>query len=716
MSRLSKVLIGIAALAVVLLGLALAAPALIDQDALKQRIETAVLIASGQRLRIDGDIDLRLLPRPSVELGPLELGGVDGSPAPVRIGRLRLEPDPWPLLIGDLRLERVVVDAVQLRLPPPNPPPPSPAPAAAEARTPAAGTQPSRQGELPRASVAIDAPPGAVAPPAGVVLPPLPPIRELLIRDFALRWQDPATGAVVEVQDGELRAGPLAPGQDGLIEGRLTLSGERPRLAGELTLSATLRPAADLSVIRVAPLHLTGDALAFGSVQGPPLTLDAGLTWRPLDGSLAIDDIRTASAGLATTGNALLVLPPRPDAPALTGQIEMPAGDLRAWLEAAGIAPLPGGPQGLRRVGGSARFALAGGGLSLTGVRLQLDDTRAAGAARLGMHWGARPAGVAALTLDRLDLDRYLGIPPAAGARASSAGPAGAPTAPAADPPLPEPAGALTLGLSAGELRAGRLVYGDLTALGVLNAADWWADLAAADVYAGRIQGRLAGNLPAPHAPLALTLAATAEDIRIEPLLADAAGQAPVTGRGGFALDLAARGADAMALRRSLAGAVSLSLRDGDLTGFDIGRLIGAGGNDAARFATLTMSARGEKGVFRSDDLSARSPLMHLDGGGAIDVASEVLDLDLQAVLVEPPNGAGIRELEGVPIPIRVSGHWARPSWQVDVAAALRAAARRALDERVNGRGSWLDKLEERTGIPGLRDGLEQGLRGLFGQ
>jgi len=71
MSRLSKVLIGIAGLVLLLLGLVLAAPAYIDQDAVKRRIETAVLTGSGQPLRIDGDIDLRLLPRPSVELGPL---------------------------------------------------------------------------------------------------------------------------------------------------------------------------------------------------------------------------------------------------------------------------------------------------------------------------------------------------------------------------------------------------------------------------------------------------------------------------------------------------------------------------------------------------------------------------------------------------------------------------------------------------------------------
>ena len=726
MSRLSKVLIGIAGLLLLLLGLVLAAPAYIDQDAVKRRIETAVLTGSGQPLRIDGDIDLRLLPRPSVELGPLRLGVAGEGSAPLEVRRLRLEPALLPLLTGRVEMRSVVVDGPRLMLPLPQGPaapavPMKPAPAlpaapVADARPPAvaAAPEPPSHGDRGQpAPAASGRQPGAVSDQVGIAMPPLPPIRELLIRGMELRWQDPATGAVVEVRDGELRAGPLAPGQEGRLDASLALGGARPHLAGRLTMSGMLSPAADLSVVRVAPLRLSGDGMIFGNLHGPPLQLDAELTWRPIDGTLAFDDIALASAGLSTSGNAEILLSPRPGAPVLTGQIRMPAGDLRAWLEAAGLGPLPGAPGTLRQVGGSARFALADGALSLKELRLRVDDTQAAGAARLGMHWGARPAGVASLALDRLDLDRYLGIQPA-GPPAWQ--PAAGVKVPTADPPLPEPAGALTLGLSAGELRAGRLLYAGLTGVGVVNMADWWADLSAADVYGGQVKGRLAGNLPARKTPVALTLDATADDIRIGPLLADASGQAPVTGRGGFGLDLSARGADAMALRRSLGGRVSLALHDGDLTGFDIRRIIGDSGDDAAGFATLTASARGKDGVFHSDDLSARSPVMNLDGGGSVDVASERLDLSLEAVLVEPPNGAGIRELEGVPIPIRVAGHWSHPDWDVDVGAALRAAARRALDDRVNGHGGWLDKLEERTGIPGLREGLEKGLQGLFGR
>jgi AsmA protein len=153
----------------------------------------------------------------------------------------------------------------------------------------------------------------------------------------------------------------------------------------------------------------------------------------------------------------------------------------------------------------------------------------------------------------------------------------------------------------------------------------------------------------------------------------------------------------------------------------DLGQLIigtvGAAGvsadevADLTRFNALTLSARGETGTFRSDDIRLRSDLLQVDGAGRLDLPQQQLALDLEAVLVEAPDGRGIRELEGIPIPISASGHWADPRWSVDARAVLDRAARRALQED----DGLLDELEERTGIKGLGDGLRQLLPGLMG-
>jgi hypothetical protein len=99
--------------------------------------------------------------------------------------------------------------------------------------------------------------------------------------------------------------------------------------------------------------------------------------------------------------------------------------------------------------------------------------------------------------------------------------------------------------------------------------------------------------------------------------------------------------------------------------------------------------------------------MLRVSGQGQFDVPAETLDLDLQAVFVDPPDGRGPRGLGGIRVPLRVVGDWQQPAWQPDLGPALREGARRLLDRNRDA----LKQLEERTGLKGL----EQGLRGLLG-
>jgi AsmA protein len=133
---------------------------------------------------------------------------------------------------------------------------------------------------------------------------------------------------------------------------------------------------------------------------------------------------------------------------------------------------------------------------------------------------------------------------------------------------------------------------------------------------------------------------------------------------------------------------------------------------ELTRFSALSLSAQGAEGRFSSDDIQLRSNLLQIDGGGELDLSTQQIALDLQAVMTKPPEGRGIKELEGVPIPISAEGPWADPRWEVDVRTVLDAAARRALRED----SDLLDQLDERTGIKGLGEGLRQILPGLLGR
>jgi len=729
MSILKKSLIGAVGLLLLLLTAALLAPALIDQDMLKQRIETAVLSETGQRPRIDGALRWRLLPTPRVELGAISLPADDGIAGPrLRIERLRLDLAVMPLLSGRIMFTTVAIDGLRLSLAPTSGVAPPPIalgrsrlapPALRPAFGPATPATPAPEGRPPGGVMLVS----SESLGTGVPRPPFPPIERLLLRDAALQWHVPSTDAEIVLGVPVLSAGPLAPGVQGLVEADLRVAGRQPQLAGDLSLTATLAPAADLSSVRIAPLRITGEDFSIADLADLPLVLGAQLTWRPTSATLAIDDLDVELGALRLLGQGDIA--PGQRGSRLAAQLAVPPLDLRRWLEAHLAGPVPGTTRTLRSVAGQGLIELEDGQLALGKLRISVDDSNAAGAARLVLNPGTLPTGVAAVTLDQLDLDDYLAAPmqptPEAPAMASPDQPD------RADPPLPEPVGGLlVVRMDADSIRAGELLYRDATVVARLDADGWTADIEAADFYGGGLDARATGRRASgPAAPMPLTLSATAEDFDVGALLDETTVDAQISGRGRVELELFASAGSPAMIRESLGGTLAVAIEEGAFTGLDLSMLGTAVGRDASGasgqqaslmdFATLTASARGEKGLFRSDDIRARSPLVHIDGRGAVDVVAETLALDLEAVLVEPPSGAGLRELEGVPIPIDVSGPWHHPQWQVDVGPALRQAARQALDEKLREENGVLQQLEERTGIP-LREGLERGLRGLFGQ
>ncbi|MGH6953764.1 MAG: AsmA family protein, partial [Alphaproteobacteria bacterium] len=106
-----KVAIGIAALLAVLVIAAFALPRFIDWNRYRGEIEARVWAATGQRLTIDGDIDLALLPRPALSVGSLRLANVKGASAGhmLALEGLTVNARLAPLLFGRLEVESVAL-------------------------------------------------------------------------------------------------------------------------------------------------------------------------------------------------------------------------------------------------------------------------------------------------------------------------------------------------------------------------------------------------------------------------------------------------------------------------------------------------------------------------------------------------------------------------------------------------------------------------------
>jgi len=275
--------------------------------------------------------------------------------------------------------------------------------------------------------------------------------------------------------------------------------------------------------------------------------------------------------------------------------------------------------------------------------------------------------------------------------------------------------------LTVGHLRAAGL---DLRAAEITATTDEGGlrlDHRVADFYGGGLAGTLRLDLRGREPQI--NLQAAALGFQVGPLLADLTGTGGIAGRGDLSVSLATAGADRATLTARLQGTVALHLGEGALVGVDLGALIeGASSSVAGRpaqgqvldasprtvFDDLSASAVAADGVLRCDDLVAHGPWFRATGSGTLGLADGRLDARVLPVPVKPQRGRGLKELEGIPIPVIVTGTLGAPVWRVDLASALREVARRKLD----GRGdNLIRELDRRSGVKGLGDML----RGLLG-
>lgn len=758
---------------VLLLGAALVAPWLIDQEQLLSDLEAEISLSLGRPTQIESIGLLQLLPTPRLRLDAVQVAESVAADAPTLAAAdsLRLDAAMVPLLSGRLVLAEVLIERPMIRLPV--------ASSAATASAPSAHT--TRIAERYRSVLAVSEPQSsalgaesafkatAAAPgqpnaangervsEAEPAAPTLPPIHRLVIREGTLVGPSSPAGSssAFGLSALSLTAGPIAAGQNGRLDAtfRLDVLGtQTPGAATSLPglAEAEIRLADPLTEIVLRPLRLRFGGSAGG--QGPPIDVEAAAMIDLMTGRVSIDPFELIAHQLRATGAAELFSTAA--GLGVDAQVRVSPLDLRTWLSEQVGFSMPGAEDSLRRLGGQFDLQLRGPLVAIDNAALLLDQTRASALARLRLPQAPSvpTSGRLAVALDQLDLDRYLPGAATVGARALPSRSASMMLPPL--PPLPPEAGAteqgLRLQLAAGELRLGGLGFRSVSLGGGFLPDSLELD-ADADFYGGWLQTQFAATQPGsivgeqqgqsdppsdpgsasaptndPASGPDLQLDAIAGSVDLAALLADLpfspGAQAPISGLAEIDLSLFARGAEPALIIPSLGGEASLSVRDGAVTMVDLGQLIigtigaiGVSPEDAeslTRFRAFSLSAKGAEGRFSSDDIQLRSNLLNIDGGGRLDLTTEQIALDLQAVMTKPPKGRGIKELEGIPIPISATGPWADPRWEVDVKAALDAAARRALHED----SGLLDEIEERTGIRGLGDGLRQILPGLLGQ
>ncbi|MDA1117898.1 MAG: AsmA family protein [Proteobacteria bacterium] len=295
--------------------------------------------------------------------------------------------------------------------------------------------------------------------------------------------------------------------------------------------------------------------------------------------------------------------------------------------------------------------------------------------------------------VDKLNLDRYLQASP-------NAKPAPGPNS-KVDVDVPVDLSALK-GLRAdGKLRVGALQIQGLKLADVqaqLRLADGRADLTphSAKLYEGTLQGALTLNANGNR----LAMKETLENVAIGPLVKDFMARDALEGRGKVTLDVTAAGASVNAMKKALAGSARVELRDGAVKGFNLTEALrktkAAFGSKSAQqqsadtsqrtdFSAMSASFVIRNGVARNDDLDVRAPLVRVGGAGDIDIGNARLNYLAKATVVATAKGQGGADLDhlaGLTIPVRLTGPFDAPKYEIDYRAIAGEAATAKVKEK----------------------------------
>ena len=326
-------------------------------------------------------------------------------------------------------------------------------------------------------------------------------------------------------------------------------------------------------------------------------------------------------------------------------------------------------------------------------------------------------------SIDKLNLDRYLGAEEPAKPAAAAQKPA-----PKAEADTPIDLSALK-GINAkGRVQIGALEVRGLKLAEVnaqFNAANGKVTIAphSAKLYEGSVSGELVVDANRNQIALKENLSGVA----IGPLLRDFAQQDKLEGKGNVTLDVTASGKTVNEMKRTLAGIVKVNLRDGAIKGINLAEIIqkgrnllggsrsaaeGQSANDKSRqtdFTELNASFNVKNGVAHNEDLDAKAPLFRLGGAGDIDIPGSRLNYVAKAALVATTKGQGGAERDqvaGLTVPVKLSGTFDDLKYEVDYRAMAGQTAKSQVGEKVK------ERLEDKLKDDKVRDKL----KGLLGR
>lgn len=627
-----------------------------DPNDYKDKIVQVVKQKTGRTLVLTGDIDVSLIPKVAVSLGPVTLSNPPGFEGPTFLSaeRVSVKLSTMALLRKQVEIDGVEIKGATVNLVKDE-----------NGRANWAEWSPE-PGQAPEPSPTAEEKP---APEASQKLRDLN-IGPIEIADTTINFQDKAAGTSYALIGLNLETDEFAPGSKFGLSLDTRLASIKPELEGDLKIKghAVIGPKGrviDASGLNL-DMNLNGPNLPEGRVRAS-LSADAALDLnrQTLDiANLAAQVFEMQLTGQAK-GSAIL------SEPRFTGRLDLAEFNPRATLSRLGAdIPEPSDPSALTRAKGSLSFDATAGSANISDLKLSLDQTELAGFVNVRSFSG--PDVAFDLDLNEIDLNRYL-----------PAKKEGEKTGAAAEKPKPgkdQGESMIKTVVLNGEFTAGRLAVHkiqarDIEVKVVGQNGVFRFDPLNALMYEGSIQGSAVADLSG-QAPK-ISVSESVSGLAVGELLRDLAGTDKLSGKTDLKMNLSFSASDAKTVIRTLTGDASLNLTQGLLRG--VGLPLSKNPEHI-----LISQARGgfnfKNGVVRNNDFYIANDQMKANGRGVIDLPNQSLDYELR---VNPAN---------LPVfPVRLAGSLKKPDIHMQKTAFV--------TENVESLGQGLGEVV--TGAPG---------------
>ena len=620
----------------------------VDPNRYRPDIERVVREHTGRKLSVQGPLGLRVFPWLALSVHDARLGNAPGfGPDPfATVQKASIGVRLLPLLRGRLQVSRIAVDGLTVRL------------------VRRGDTNNWRDLSRPEPAAAGRTPPTRPAPGAIVS------IGGVQLSDSTFVLTDDTRKSTTEVALKEIRIGSLSTTPFSSSVEAVSIQGTYLNRMDTNVGHETPKPLPFLLRTKAIALDPAARTLA-------PATIEAKV------GELSII-VTLAGAQLSHDASNRVVPAP------IEGTIAIPKVSPRDLLQSlAATPPVTRDNSVLSALTLSTRYRLYGARVELSDLDLSLDDTRVQGTATLEDF--TREVVSFDLKVSGIDLDRYRS-PVVKGPPAGET--------PVKTAPTPLPLEILRKLDAHGTLHVNTATFAGLVFTDAslpLVAKDGRVELGPTDarLYGGRYNGDMV--LDARPAQAQLSLNEHVHDTDVGALVKAAYDSTRLSGLGDANVAVTGEGNTDEALIRSLNGKIDAIVKQGALNGVDIGYELQRAGMLLQRqappqrtapertlFNTLQASCTLEHGMLRNDDLRIETDFLKVHGSGTLDLATEAIDYRIAASTAASARdaGNGPGALQGVEVPLLVTGTVSRPIVRPDLEALAKGRLGKEVKER----------------------------------